>query len=399
MKTEERLRILAQAFYFTDYESCGEGLITYNLCNALAKLGCEIHVISPSYRLRQMPHPNVKMHQVPCSFQPYTSPKLSLRSFLYSIPIIKKNKIQLVHLMSQIALTPFSRFKLLPLVVSADIKWELAKDLDLNPNEVFELYSYRIPPKLFRKIDAFENLMTRDFLTKILKIKVYDRNIDLVICREKQLLADLSNVWPKNKLTHIPNGVDIYKFNPKVKPKFRRKDTVLFVGNLIMRKGVHYLLEAFRKVVREIPTARLMIIGKGPERDVRFFKELSKGIESNVKFLGFVSQLPPYYNSAEVFCSPSLGEPFGLVNLEAMACGLPVISTKAGGVPEIVINDYNGLLVPPADVDALAQAIIELLENKKKAKEMGENARKFVVNNFSWDVIAKSHASAYRTLI
>ena len=133
-------------------------------------------------------------------------------------------------------------------------------------------------------------------------------------------------------------------------------------------------------------------------------EKLSKklNIEKNVKFSGFVDEdlKPLYYKAADIFCLPStnMGESFGIVNLEAMACGIPIISSKLGGIPDIVKDMENGMLVKPGDPESLADALIFLLENDDIRKKMGNDGRK-KVEEYSWMKIAEKTEGIYEKLI
>ncbi len=116
-------------------------------------------------------------------------------------------------------------------------------------------------------------------------------------------------------------------------------------------------------------------------------QELSKPIEDKVKFVGSLphKRLAAYYSSCDIFVHPSVwNEPFGMILTEAMSCERPVISTYAGGIPEIVVHDRTGLLVKPDDTQALADAILQLLNSEKQRGEMGKEGKKRVENKFSW---------------
>ena len=155
-------------------------------------------------------------------------------------------------------------------------------------------------------------------------------------------------------------------------------------------------------VISEIPDSELVIVGDGVMR--RELEELSRKYEvkGHVKFVGFVDEnlKPLYYKAADVFCLPSIitSESFGIVNLEAMACGVPVVASKIGGIPDVVKNGKTGILVPPRDPKALAEAIICLLQDENVRRKMGRNARK-KAENYSWKRIAEKYERVYEELI
>ena len=214
----------------------------------------------------------------------------------------------------------------------------------------------------------------------------------------------------KYKIVEIPNGINLRDFEvPYSKEECRRKlglsvdkRIILFLGVLHPKKGPDILLKAMPSVISEIPDSELVIVGDGVMR--RELEELSRKYEvkGHVKFVGFVDEnlKPLYYKAADVFCLPSIitSESFGIVNLEAMACGVPVVASKIGGIPDVVKNGKTGLLVPPRDPKALAEAIICLLQDENVRRKMGRNARK-KAENYSWKRIAEKYERVYEELI
>ncbi len=213
----------------------------------------------------------------------------------------------------------------------------------------------------------------------------------------------------KDKIEVIPNGINLEEFDIELSKEECRdklglphdKKIILFFGNIVAYKGPHVLLEAFSRVKNEIKEIKLVFAGRGEMQ-----KELEKlavelGVD-DVIFTGFVDEelKEYYYKSADIFCLPSItmAEAFGIVNLEAMACGIPVISTKLGGIPDVVSDKETGLLVEPEDSNALADAIIYLLENEDIARKMGINGKR-KVEEYSWKKIAERTDEVYKELI
>jgi N-acetyl-alpha-D-glucosaminyl L-malate synthase BshA len=212
----------------------------------------------------------------------------------------------------------------------------------------------------------------------------------------------------KEKVVVIPNGINLNDFNLRYsKDECRRilnlhtmRKIILFVGGLEPRKAPDILIKAMAKVVKSAPDSELVIVGTGSMEKVLKNLVRSLGISEHVRFTGFVknNEKVLYYRSADVFVLPSLYEIFGIVNLEAMACGVPIVASKVGGISEVIKSGVNGLLVPPRDVDALADAIMYLLENEVIRKRMGENA-KVIVKAYSWEKIAKMYEEIYRSVV
>jgi phosphatidylinositol alpha-mannosyltransferase len=192
----------------------------------------------------------------------------------------------------------------------------------------------------------------------------------------------------------VPNGVDIEHFSPDVSPieKFRDgKLNILFVSRLEKRKGLNYLLEAFKQVKREVPNSRLIIVGPGTRLRRKYEKEVKRSGLKDVVFTGLISyeDLPRYYKTADVFCAPATGrESFGIILLEAMAAGKPVVASNIEGYARVVAHNVEGLLVPPGDKEMLARALISLLTDESLRREMGARGRVKALD-YSWERVAQ----------
>ena len=197
----------------------------------------------------------------------------------------------------------------------------------------------------------------------------------------------------------VPNGVDVERFTfVAVKTSLLEEPTILYVGRLAYRKGLHVLVRAIPLVLKEIPDAQLLIVGEGYMDS--FLKMLIKSLnlEENVKMLGFISDenLPELYASSHLFVLPSLHcESFGVTLLEAMASGRPIIASNVGGIPEVIEDGVTGLLFRRGDAQDLADKIIKVLNDNKLARTLAFNARKLVKERYSWTVIANKVEDLY----
>ena len=172
---------------------------------------------------------------------------------------------------------------------------------------------------------------------------------------------------------------------------------VLFVGSLIPRKGLPFLVEAAKKVVKDQADTKFLIVGDGPLRNQLSDSLKTANLSGNFKFIGNLKDdvLPAVYNCADVFVLPSIQEGQGIVLLEAQASGKPVVAFDIGGVNETVQNKETGLLVNQGNVDALADALLKLLTDKALREKMGSNGRKFVSENYTWDICAQKMLKVY----
>jgi phosphatidyl-myo-inositol alpha-mannosyltransferase len=177
----------------------------------------------------------------------------------------------------------------------------------------------------------------------------------------------------------IPNGIEYAWFNTPRPPLERFRDgrvNVLFVGRLEKRKGLRFLLRAWPLVRERFPEARLIVVGEGrPLEGYRRFAASQGWSESDVYFAGYApaEELPRYYQAADIFCAPSTGqESFGIVLLEAMAAGIPIVASDIPGYRAVVTQGSEGLLVEPTNADALVAAIGTLLLNPELRATMGQ---------------------------
>ncbi|MFC1924219.1 glycosyltransferase family 4 protein [Chloroflexota bacterium] len=196
----------------------------------------------------------------------------------------------------------------------------------------------------------------------------------------------------------IPHGVDTERFSPEIAPIEDFCDgklNILFVSRLEKRKGITYLLKAFERVKKEIPQSRIIIVGPGNKDR---YQELVNTINlKDVVFTGGVSHadLPRYYRTADIFCIPATGqESFGIVLLEAMAAGKPIVASNIPGFASVLTHDIEGLLVPPRDDEALADALLSLLKDQDLRQQMGSNGRS-KAEKHSWESIARRTVDFY----
>ncbi|MFC1956965.1 glycosyltransferase family 4 protein [Chloroflexota bacterium] len=202
----------------------------------------------------------------------------------------------------------------------------------------------------------------------------------------------------------IPNGIDTQHFSPNVAPIDELCDgklNILFVGRLEKRKGADYLLKAYRRVKRDIPNSRLIIVGPGTKLRDKYEKQVKKYDLKDVVFTGHTSheELPRYYKTADVFCAPATGwESFGIVLLEAMAVGKPIVASDIDGYASILTHGAEGLLVPPKDDKSLAQALISLLNDEKLRQEMGAKGI-LKAQEYDWKNVARQVEGLYKKIL
>ncbi|MGC8880077.1 MAG: glycosyltransferase [Anaerolineae bacterium] len=212
-------------------------------------------------------------------------------------------------------------------------------------------------------------------------------------------LADATEAigLPATAITVIPNGVDLAQFTPSYQT---RAPVIVYVGSLIPRKGVIYLLKAMAQLVPTHPSLRLVIVGEGVEKPSLQRDACELGIATRVSFVGEASRehVRSWMQQAKVFVLPSTEEGFGVVLLEALACGTPIVASQVGGICDVVTPEV-GILVPPGDPDALAAAIAQLIGDEKRWMECSLNARKRAEELYGWHRIALRYLDLYQDLL
>jgi len=231
--------------------------------------------------------------------------------------------------------------------------------------------------------------------------EIVARRVDRIITGSHNSRASVADAFslPPDRITTIHDGVDTRTFRPLEIAK--RPNEILFVGNSDdQNKGARYLIEAV-KILDE----------RGIDFHLTFKDRVNAqmvppmlrrlGLEHRVTFLGrqSVDELVRLYNQAQLLVSPSLYEGFGLPAAEAMACGTPVIATTAGAFPETIVHNETGVLVPPADANALADAMSALLTDPARRAAMGAAGVRRIEEQFSWRVCAMRTAELYEDVL
>jgi len=237
------------------------------------------------------------------------------------------------------------------------------------------------------------------------------RNADRVICATEQERASLRQLYGArdDKVTVIPLGVDLDRFRPSAKQEaraslgLRDERIILFVGRIEPLKGLDILINAAAMLESDVDCA-VLVVG-GDETSLPQVKELrdlarERGIEHRVAFVGAVdhADLPAYYNAADVCVVPSHYESFGLVAVEAMASGVPVVASRVGGLAGTVKDGETGYLIPWLCPEPFAERIDLLLENEPLRQNLGEAARE-AMGRYRWENVAASVLELYESLL
>lgn len=230
----------------------------------------------------------------------------------------------------------------------------------------------------------------------------------VIVCSQA-MQAELGHVFqaPTDKLRVIPNGIDVTDMEVRRDPEFRRQfaaddeEIAIFVGRLVWEKGVDTFLYALKHLLAVRPKVKLIVAGKGPIQAELESLAARLGIAGNVHFVGHVDAKTrdKLYGISDVAAFPSRYEPFGIVALEAMAAGVPVIVGDVGGLKEIMGTDDVGVLVPPGNAGALSAALLNVLDDRKRASAMATRAKEKVERVFTWKSVAEQTEKVYQEII
>jgi glycosyltransferase involved in cell wall biosynthesis len=182
--------------------------------------------------------------------------------------------------------------------------------------------------------------------------------------------------------------------------EFGLQENVVLIGivcRLTEQKGITYGLQAFAKIAHEFPGTHLLIAGDGPLRDT--LEHAAAALKTRIHFLGWRENIPALMAGLDIFLAPSLWEGFGLVFLEAMAQAVPIIASNVSAIPEVVVDGETGLLVPPRDVEGLAEALSKLLSDKPLRQYMGLQGQDRLETHFSAARMVDETAALYYTLL
>jgi len=394
-KKHVKICLLSQEFS----EDCNGGICryTYDLAHEFAELGNEVHIISRSERNYEYDYRDreIYVHKIcpsPIDFLNLSGDlKLTKKTLSYSyaacikiLQLIKSNQIQIIEapLWDSEGFV-FSIIKEIPIVIR--IETPLSK--------VAEIMGWHIDRDL-RIADWIEGEAARR-ADKVIAIS----NAIGSLIHDHHAIND-------NKIVLSPLGIRL-PIESKSMSLESSEIKVLFVGRLEKRKGLETLFKAIPIVINAVANIKFILIGKdtnsapnGGSYKQYLIESLDNSYRHNIVFVGFISneRLDSYYNDCHIFVAPSLYESFGLIFLEAMARGKPVVGCDVGGVSEVVMNNVTGILVQPGDEVSLANAII-LLQNSELREEMGMRGRKLVKDKFSIREMSKRSLDIYIDVI
>jgi phosphatidylinositol alpha-mannosyltransferase len=351
-----------------------------NLAEQFAARGHEVHIVAPSSDDEAEPTASVdapihrigRVVSIPANGS-VARITLSLRSYLQAKRLLQEEQFDLIHLHEP----------MMPALTLTVLRHS-------NTTNIGTFHAFRNTPLTY----FYGKPILRPFFSKLHgRIAVSSAARDFV-----------GEYFPSDYRV-IPNGIDYLRFNARY-PQLERfsdnRPTVLFVGRLEKRKGLKFLLRAWPQVLERQPDARLVVVGRGrPLEGYRRFAARQGWTADDVVFAGYVpsEDLPRYYQSCDVFCAPNTGqESFGIVLLEAMAAGAPIVASDIPGYRDVVTHGEQGLLVEPQNQGALADALCRLLGNPELRASMRRTGQE-KAQAYDWPRVATQVLDYYTEVL
>ncbi|MBW9153581.1 glycosyltransferase [Clostridium estertheticum] len=240
-------------------------------------------------------------------------------------------------------------------------------------------------------------------IAKELLLKYILKGADKV-CSTSHNMAEETRKYYNKDIIITPFGVDIDKFKCYTPILSSNNITIGVIKGLEKIYGIEYLIEGFSKVIHEYKgnkELKLLIVGDGTQKIKLESLVNELGINSNVTFTGKIDndKVPEYINMMDIVCLPSLSESFGVSAVEACACGRPILATNVGGLKEIIFDDYNGFIIKQKSSEDIKLKIIKIIRNEVQMMEFSKNARKLVLEKYSWINNAKIMDNLYKKLV
>lgn len=389
------MKIAFITFQYPPFVQGGAGTYAYNLTKELARLGHEVHVITPRVAgcSKESVEEGVFVHRLSFLNKPFLAALsfwFSLRKDFSSLER-QVGGFDIVHSNGPIDLSLSRRVISSPRVITL--------------HHLTRTTLRALEPSLLSRV---KNLRGEIGIAPLIE-PFCIRRADRIAADSEFTKRDIVETYgiPETSVEIIYLGVhsEEYTFTEEEKSKVRialgvnLQPMILFVGKLAPRKGVDILLRALPQVLRKMEV-KLVLIGSGDQRDYRKLAQ-ALGISDKLCFLGRVSDdtLRLLYSSCNLFVLPSRLEGFGAVIVEAMAAGKPVVATAVGSIPEIIESGENGILVESANEGELASAIVKVLSDKSLARTMGENNIRKARERYGWEVAALQAERLYNNLI
>jgi glycosyltransferase involved in cell wall biosynthesis len=392
---------------FPRFKGDSAGVFLFHFCQWLVKKGVNTTVIAPHDPGCDFTEKwgNIRIHRFP-----YFYP-LQLQKLCYGSGIVKNIKNNLPAMLQ------------LPFLCASEFLFTLAFLKKYKPDILHAHWTLPqgligIIAKRILKIPCVTSIHGSDVYSlkssffKTLNTIVI-QNSDVCTVNSMATAAIARRVCGDGTAKVVPMGVDLECFSKTqdvtfLKRKFEIKGPViLFVGRLIDLKGTAYLIKAMPEILLRFPAAKALIIGSGPLKDELADLVQKLALKENVVFIDEMPQeeLVAFYSLADIFVLPSIinekgeTEGLGVVLLEAMACGLPVIGCNVGGIPDIIRNGVTGLLIKQKDPGDLAEKSIQMMSDKALRNKVIQNGFGLIENTFSWEAISDKFIEVYNDIL
>lgn len=259
----------------------------------------------------------------------------------------------------------------------------IVKRVEPSTNLLFTCHGYNSEyPFLDYKLSAFFN---NKYSNKVIAVSEYEkRNLVKGGILEDKVIVIHNGIRENDEKRDLPLKIDGFIIGT--------------CARLTKKKGINYLIDAFQKVRLYCKDIHLVVIGDGEER-ANLERLVKKENKDFVHFIGNLKEASPYFHNFHLFVLPSLNEPFGIVILEAMSQKIPVIATKVGGIPEIIVDGESGFLIPPRNSEKLAEAILNLIQNEELRNKLGENGYIRFKENFTIEKMVEKTISVYEEIL
>jgi N-acetyl-alpha-D-glucosaminyl L-malate synthase BshA len=361
----------------------GSGVVATELGLALARRGDEVHFISYDLPSRlALPRPRVYFHEVVAPTYPlFVSPPYTLALATKMADVAEHAHLDLLHV-----------HYALPHAISAILAREMVDGNGVRLKVVTTLHGTDIT---IIGLDRSYLPITRWGIEESNAVTAVSRYLTEMTLRE---------IGVRRAVETIPNFVDPMRYRPDGASTFARtlvsegEAGVIHVSNFRPVKRIPDVLAVFDRIRKKVP-ARLLLIGDGPQRSFAERRVRELGFEDRAMFLGNVAAIETVLPVARLMLLPSDAESFGLAALEAMACGVPVIGTAAGGLPEVVADGACGYLKPVGDVEGMADAALTLLEDPERWRRFSSEARRRAVEEFPTDEIVSRYRQLYEATL
>ena len=371
----------------TDHLPNGDGLIAHGFLSELLRRGYRIHIATRGTALRAPLPGEAVMHPVPRRFRSEPLDRLhymwAIRRLLHRLR--NSERIDLVHQMNPV----FAGLSLgllgcgLPIVLGTYVaRWPGGEVYDYGGNRL------RLRAKAAGRWTI--NLLHQS------------RAAALLVTTPAALNRIPLSRFSRGRSHLVRHGIDTEMFAPEAgwqQAVRQRAPVILFYSHLDRRKGIFVLVEAFRAIARAMPEARLLMVGRGEDTEELQECVHNSGCADRIEIRGPVQreQAPVLLRDCSVYCLPSFGEPYATTVLEAMACAKPVVVTKAGGL-QYMVSPEGGVCVPPGDAEALAAALLGVLQSTEQQIIMGAANHAYIEAHFTWAKVVDSLEGVYRQL-